>query len=75
VEGADILLICTEWSIFRTPDFKRLRESLNEAVIFDGRNLFELDAVEKAGFKYTSIGRSEINKSKTTSMNGSYIKQ
>ena len=49
-QDADALIICTEWSIFRTPDFNRLREELKQPVIFDGRNLFEVDEMEKEGF-------------------------
>ena len=56
-QNADALIICTEWSIFRTPDFERLKNTLNAAVIFDGRNLFEVDDMEKEGFYYSSIGR------------------
>jgi UDPglucose 6-dehydrogenase len=57
-EGADALLICTEWGIFRTPDFNRLGELLNDKVIFDGRNLFDIEKVNSLGFYYQSIGRS-----------------
>ena len=61
IEGADALIICTEWSIFRTPDFEKLRNGLKEPVIFDGRNLFEIDDMEKGGFYYSSIGRKTTN--------------
>lgn len=56
--GADALIICTEWSIFRTPDFNRLKNLLNSSVIFDGRNLFEVEDMQNEGFYYSSIGRS-----------------
>ena len=59
-EGADALLIITEWNEFRVPDFERLKTNLNEAVIFDGRNVYDLEAMEKTGFTYYSIGRKEI---------------
>ncbi len=59
VKGADILLICTEWSIFRTPDFNKLRESLSSPVIFDGRNLYNIQDLETEGFTYFSIGRRD----------------
>ena len=63
IEGADALIICTEWSIFRTPDFEKLRNGLKEPAIFDGRNLFEIEDMEKEGFYYSSIGRKTTNKS------------
>jgi UDPglucose 6-dehydrogenase len=56
-KGADALIICTEWSIFRTPDFEILKENLKQPVIFDGRNLFDLEDMKKEGFYYSSIGR------------------
>jgi UDPglucose 6-dehydrogenase len=61
VSNADALFICTEWSIFRTPNYKKLKESLNKPVIFDGRNLYNLEDMETEGFTYISIGRKEIN--------------
>lgn len=57
---ADALIICTEWSIFRTPDFNRLKEALKTPVIFDGRNLFDIEDIQKEGFQYNSIGRKSI---------------
>ena len=57
LEAADCLVICTEWSIFRTPDFKRVKELLNEPIIFDGRNLYDVSEIQKEGFIYKSIGR------------------
>ncbi|MGB2087493.1 MAG: UDP binding domain-containing protein, partial [Psychroflexus salarius] len=59
-QDTDALLICTEWSIFRTPNFSKLKEQMNDAVIFDGRNLYDIDEMTKAGFKYTSIGRTAV---------------
>lgn len=64
VEGADALLICTEWSVFRTPDFDALSEKLNNKVIFDGRNLYELDKMKQMGFHYKSIGRETVESKK-----------
>lgn len=61
VEGADALLICTEWSIFRTPNYAKLKESLKNPVIFDGRNLYNVHDMETEGFNYFSIGRKESN--------------
>jgi UDPglucose 6-dehydrogenase len=60
LEGADFLVIATEWPEFRTPDFNKMQQSLTDKVIFDGRNLFELETVKKHGFTYYSIGRSDI---------------
>lgn len=57
LETADALLICTEWSIFRTPDFSKLKQLLNKPVVFDGRNLYSVNDMEKEGFTYVSIGR------------------
>lgn len=57
---ADALVIVTEWSVFRTPDFAQFKSSLKSPVIFDGRNLFDLDEMEKEGFYYNSIGRRTI---------------
>lgn len=61
IQGADALLILTEWSVFRSPDMERISELLNQKVIFDGRNLFELEKMKELGFKYVSIGRAATN--------------
>jgi UDPglucose 6-dehydrogenase len=61
LKNADALLICTEWSIFRTPDFSRLKKLLKNPVIFDGRNLYNLNDVEAEGFVYVSVGRKTVN--------------
>jgi UDPglucose 6-dehydrogenase len=60
VEGADALMIMTEWPEFRTPDFEKLNASLKNKVIFDGRNLYELDDMAKMGYEYHSIGRKTV---------------
>jgi UDPglucose 6-dehydrogenase len=57
LENADALVICTEWSIFRTPDFDKIKMHLNNKVIFDGRNLYDVDEMKEMGFDYFSIGR------------------
>jgi len=59
VDGADGLVICTEWREFRNPDFKRIASSLKQKKIFDGRNLYNPQTVADAGFKYVSIGRPD----------------
>ncbi len=57
VDGSDALVIITEWQEFRSPDFTALKDSLADAVIFDGRNLYEPKNVEALGLKYYAIGR------------------
>ena len=57
LEGTDALLIATEWSEFRTPDFERIGQLLLSKVIFDGRNLFEVAKLQQLGYQYISIGR------------------
>jgi UDPglucose 6-dehydrogenase len=57
LEGADALVIMTEWKAFRSPDFARIRAGLRSPVMFDGRNLFDPGAVEEAGIAYYGIGR------------------
>ncbi len=60
LEGADALLILTEWPVFRTPEFNRIKELLATSVIFDGRNLYDTDNMKELGFDYFSIGRKEV---------------
>jgi len=60
LEGADALLIATEWGMFRTPNFDRIKSSLKAPVIFDGRNLYDLDNMRDRGFYYDSIGRNIV---------------
>ena len=62
LSGADALLICTEWGIFRNPDFTRMKSLMKDAVLFDGRNLFEIGEMNDKGFYYCSIGRNVIAK-------------
>jgi UDPglucose 6-dehydrogenase len=57
LEGADALVIATEWSEFRTPDFERMSTLLPSKLIFDGRNLFEVAKMKQLGYQYISIGR------------------
>lgn len=61
LEGADALLIVTEWPQFRTPDFERMDSLLKNKVIFDGRNLYELSQMQELGYTYYSIGRQTIH--------------
>lgn len=60
-KGADCLAIVTEWNEFRTPDFGELKQQLADGVIFDGRNLYDLDIAEGSGLAYMSIGRLDVN--------------
>ena len=57
LKDADALVIATEWSVFRTPDFEKVTKNMKAKVIFDGRNLYDLNQMEKLGFYYSSIGR------------------
>jgi UDPglucose 6-dehydrogenase len=58
LEGADALIISTEWNEFRTPNFLKIVTAMKNKVIFDGRNLFETAAIRELGFYYESIGRA-----------------
>jgi UDPglucose 6-dehydrogenase len=58
VEGADALLIVTEWQAFRNPNFERMKTIMREAVIFDGRNIYDPIQLRQLGFTYYSVGRS-----------------
>lgn len=60
LKGSDALLIATEWSAFRNPDFDLIKNNLAEPLIFDGRNLFDLEEMKDKGFYYESIGRKTI---------------
>lgn len=60
LENADALIIATEWSEFRTPDFEKMSNIIKNKVIFDGRNLFDLEQMNNLGYYYESIGRKTI---------------
>ncbi len=64
LKNADALLIVTEWSEFRNPDFDRMVKILKNKVVFDGRNVFSLEKMEELGFYYNSIGRKTIHAKK-----------
>ncbi len=57
LDNADALVVVTEWMEFRSPDFQLIKQKLKEAVIFDGRNLYDLNYLKKLGFEYYGIGR------------------
>ena len=60
LHGADALIICTEWNEFRHPNFQRIKAELKQPVIFDGRNLYDLDLMKALDFRYYSIGRPAV---------------
>lgn len=62
LEDADALIIVTEWSVFRNPDFDKVESLLKQKVVFDGRNLFDLQKMIDCGYYYNSIGRKVIGK-------------
>jgi len=62
LSGADFLIIATEWSEFRTPDFERIEKEIKNKIIFDGRNLFEVSKMKELGYHYESIGRAAATK-------------
>lgn len=59
LQGADALIICTEWQQFKAPDFDFLKQQLSTPVIFDGRNLFDPERLKQKGFSYYAIGRGD----------------
>jgi UDPglucose 6-dehydrogenase len=61
LQNADALLIVTEWSVFRTPDFDKLEKLLKTKVVFDGRNLYDLQKMIDCGYYYNSIGRKVVS--------------
>lgn len=61
LKGANALIIATEWNEFRTPDFLKIVSLLKNKVIFDGRNLFDVEAIKQLGFHYESVGRRATN--------------
>ncbi len=61
LQDADALLIVTEWSVFRTPDFDQIEKLMKQKVIFDGRNLYDLQKMIDCGYYYNSIGRKIIS--------------
>ena len=60
IDGADALLVVTEWPEFRTPEFEKIEKLMKNKVIFDGRNVFEPDQMAELGFDYYSIGRQPV---------------
>lgn len=60
VEGADALIVHTEWHPYRRPDFKRIRDAMRGRLVVDGRNIFPVDRMKELGFRYFSIGRLPV---------------
>ena len=60
LDGADALVICTEWSEFRNPDFAEMKARLKAPVVFDGRNIYDPDHMAELGFAYWSVGRAPV---------------
>jgi UDPglucose 6-dehydrogenase len=60
LDNADALIIATEWSVFRTPDFDQVTAKLKNKVIFDGRNVYGNDQMKQLGYHYESIGRDKV---------------
>ncbi len=60
LDDADALMIFTEWPQFRTPDFDKMAKLMKDKVIFDGRNLYELEVMRENLFTYYSIGRESV---------------
>ena len=63
LDGADALVICTDWPSFKQPDFDLMRARMAHPVVFDGRNLYHPDAMREDGFSYYSVGREVVNQS------------
>lgn len=60
LKGADALVICTEWNEFRSPDFDRIRSTLKQPLVFDGRNLYEPSSMRRSGLEYHAIGKPVV---------------
>jgi len=61
LENADALIVLTEWQVFRMPDFDKISNMLKNKLIFDGRNIFDVEDMKELGYTYYSIGRTSIN--------------
>jgi UDPglucose 6-dehydrogenase len=60
LDGADALVLCTEWSEFRHPDFGQMGKRLKGKVVFDGRNIYRRITMQEMGFAYYSVGRPPV---------------
>jgi UDPglucose 6-dehydrogenase len=59
LDGADALVVVTEWNLFRSPDFDLIRSKLASPLIFDGRNIYDPELLQSKGFTYYGIGRGQ----------------
>jgi UDPglucose 6-dehydrogenase len=59
LQGADALVVVTEWQLFRSPDFAQIKQTLKQPVIFDGRNIYDPAQLKREGITYYAIGRGE----------------
>ena len=66
--GADVLVVCTEWKPFWSPDFAHIVETLNYPVIFDGRNLYDPKRLQEQGIQYYAIGRRNFAPAETAEL-------
>jgi UDPglucose 6-dehydrogenase len=72
LKGADALIICTEWSDFRQPDFEKMSAQMSRKVVFDGRNIWRRSQMQELGFTYYSVGRPPVNDKGRKSANGTF---
>ncbi len=70
LEGADALVVCTEWKIFWSPDFEGIKRRLSNPVIVDGRNIYDLDRMRQYGFSYYAVGREHVEGEASSADNG-----
>ncbi|HRP62907.1 MAG TPA: UDP binding domain-containing protein, partial [Phycisphaerales bacterium] len=61
LDGCDALIVCTEWTEFRHPDFEQVARRLKRKVIFDGRNIYRHTTLRELGFTYLSVGRPTLS--------------
>lgn len=70
LDGADALVVCTEWKIFWSPDFEEIKRRLSAPVVVDGRNIYDLDRMRHHGFSYYAVGREHIEGQDSSADNG-----
>jgi UDPglucose 6-dehydrogenase len=61
LDNADALVVSTEWNVFRTPNFSKIKELMHKPLVFDGRNVYQSDEMQQHGFTYYSVGRKAVN--------------
>ncbi len=61
VDGADALVICTDWDEFKHPDFDQIKQRMKQPLVFDGRNIYRVEMMRDYGFTYHSVGRNDVN--------------